>query len=135
MNDKLHGIDHCQKVPHLGVGYMHAEGDNSPYQVDGISYCGRCHFALSTPVPMDQLESARTAGHAEEAGPGFDLDAFVLAVIDKYIKFAPGAYQPIHAGCLKEALRDALYGDRFICIDGPSLHRSLYGLRGCEVRE
>lgn len=41
-----HGID-CEKVPHTGEGYLHGENDNLPYDVDGWSYCGRCHKVLS----------------------------------------------------------------------------------------
>jgi len=37
-----HGID-CPKVPHFGEGYLHAKDDDSPYSVDGVIYCGRCH--------------------------------------------------------------------------------------------
>lgn len=35
----------CVKVPHKpGVGYLHDESDDSPYDVDGVKYCGRCHY-------------------------------------------------------------------------------------------
>ncbi len=37
-----HGVD-CEKVRHLGGGYLHAAYDDSPYDVDGVPYCGRCH--------------------------------------------------------------------------------------------
>jgi hypothetical protein len=33
----------CVKVPHAGTGYLHAEDDDGPYDVDGVLYCGRCH--------------------------------------------------------------------------------------------
>jgi hypothetical protein len=46
----------CEKVPHepdpriphqrLGrnEGWLHAADDDSPYFVDGLRYCGRCHY-------------------------------------------------------------------------------------------
>ena len=37
----------CLKVPHVGDGYMHDESDDSPYDVDGVYYCGRCHYQLA----------------------------------------------------------------------------------------
>lgn len=41
-----HGIN-CPKVPHLGrAGLLHAENDDKPYDVDGVTYCGRCHLHL-----------------------------------------------------------------------------------------
>ncbi len=42
----LHGLT-CQKRAHTGTGYLHGEDDDTPYAVDGVSYCGRCHHALS----------------------------------------------------------------------------------------
>ena len=41
-----HGFD-CGKVPHEAEGYLHSATDDSPYDVDGLTYCGRCHEALS----------------------------------------------------------------------------------------
>lgn len=40
-----HGVD-CVKAPHTGEGYLHAEDDDRPYDVDGCSYCGRCHMGF-----------------------------------------------------------------------------------------
>ncbi len=42
-----HGID-CEKVIHrkAGGGYFHADDDDTPYNVDGAKYCGRCHHCL-----------------------------------------------------------------------------------------
>lgn len=42
---EVHG-ENCRKVNHLGVGYLHGDADDSPYDVDGLMYCGRCHLAL-----------------------------------------------------------------------------------------
>lgn len=36
----------CKKVPHIQKGgYLHAANDDSPFDVDGVMYCGRCHSA------------------------------------------------------------------------------------------
>lgn len=45
MNDWRHGVD-CQKVPHIGTGHLHMANDDTPYDVDGVWYCGRCHVFL-----------------------------------------------------------------------------------------
>lgn len=44
-NDEEHGVN-CGKVAHVGDGHLHGEDDDSPYDVDGCLYCGRCHKAL-----------------------------------------------------------------------------------------
>lgn len=37
----------CEKAQHgERGGYLHAADDDSPYDVDGCSYCGRCHHAI-----------------------------------------------------------------------------------------
>ena len=41
----IHGRT-CEKVPHARDGYLHSEDDDTPYDVDGVRYCGRCHMAL-----------------------------------------------------------------------------------------
>lgn len=43
-----HG-ENCNKFEHdpEGSGYLHDERDDTPYEVDGMSYCGRCHRALT----------------------------------------------------------------------------------------
>jgi hypothetical protein len=33
----------CEKVLHTGEGYLHGEDDDTPFLVDGVTYCGRCH--------------------------------------------------------------------------------------------
>jgi hypothetical protein len=50
-----HGIE-CKKVAHIGSGYLHQSYDDSPYDVDGMYYCGRCHTALGK-VILDELEN------------------------------------------------------------------------------
>jgi len=40
-----HGVT-CKKAPHTRGGYLHGENDDTPYNVDGCNYCGRCHIAL-----------------------------------------------------------------------------------------
>lgn len=41
----VHGVT-CEKVAHTRDGHLHAEDDDTPYDVDGVSYCGRCHRSL-----------------------------------------------------------------------------------------
>jgi len=38
----------CPKVAHSDPegGYLHDDNDDSPYGVDGVDYCGRCHRVL-----------------------------------------------------------------------------------------
>ena len=38
----IHGVN-CEKVLHMGTGYLHGQQDDTIYDVDGITYCGRCH--------------------------------------------------------------------------------------------
>lgn len=43
------GVMTCPKMPHdnPNSGYLHAADDDSPYSVDGLLYCGRCHYSCS----------------------------------------------------------------------------------------
>lgn len=42
----MHGYS-CEKVPHtFKTGYSHSDDDDTPYDVGGILYCGRCHIFL-----------------------------------------------------------------------------------------
>jgi hypothetical protein len=44
--DIVHGKT-CEKKPHdKWGGYLHGEDDDTPYDVDGWKYCGRCHQVL-----------------------------------------------------------------------------------------
>jgi hypothetical protein len=47
----VHGRD-CPKAPHVSGknGYLHDEKDNGIYDVDGVPYCGRCHYWMGCPV-------------------------------------------------------------------------------------
>ena len=42
-----HGVN-CHKAAHshLRNGYLHTRDDDTPYDVDGVAYCGRCHLVL-----------------------------------------------------------------------------------------
>lgn len=41
-----HGVN-CRKAAHTkDSGYSHSEIDDGPCDVDGVSYCGRCHNCL-----------------------------------------------------------------------------------------
>jgi hypothetical protein len=45
-----HGKD-CPKVPHSPeVPYCHEVSWDGDYEIDGVSYCGRCHYWLGCPV-------------------------------------------------------------------------------------
>lgn len=36
--------ENCEKIQHdPDVGYLHDRDDDTPYDVDGVMYCGRCH--------------------------------------------------------------------------------------------
>lgn len=69
----------CDKAPHddrMG-GYLHDENDDSPYDVDGVAYCGRCHVAIAshaassaTPTPgpthntlMEEIAATASASY------------------------------------------------------------------------
>lgn len=41
-----HGVN-CKKEPHVRDGYLHDERDDTPYDIDGQMYCGRCHTAMN----------------------------------------------------------------------------------------
>lgn len=50
----VHGVN-CKKVAHdFRGGYLHDAYDDTPYNVDGISYCGRCHTAIPAPAPASK---------------------------------------------------------------------------------
>ncbi len=38
-----HGTGRCEKKPHGAGGYLHLPEYDGPYDVDGVTYCGRCH--------------------------------------------------------------------------------------------
>ena len=40
-----HGVN-CPKAAHDGTGHLHSELDDGPYDVDGVTYCGRCHTSI-----------------------------------------------------------------------------------------
>lgn len=46
VQDKIIHGKNCKKQVHLWPGYAHSEDDDSPYDVDGVSYCGRCHLVM-----------------------------------------------------------------------------------------
>lgn len=49
----VHGTN-CKKAQHEERGgYLHAEDDDSPYYVDGLAYCGRCHHWMPPPNTSD----------------------------------------------------------------------------------
>lgn len=50
----MHGKD-CPKVQHIGAGYLHEHDDDTPYEVDGLWYCGRCHGWMGVKVMSSSL--------------------------------------------------------------------------------
>lgn len=44
-DDLIHGVN-CEKVTHIGDGYLHSLDDDTTYYIDGIECCGRCHHAM-----------------------------------------------------------------------------------------
>jgi hypothetical protein len=56
-----HGFD-CPKAAHKGRGHLHAENDDSPYHVDGVRYCGRCHAYFPVPAPSDVAKAKEIMG-------------------------------------------------------------------------
>lgn len=61
----LHGAGQCEKIEHGGrTGYLHGPEDDSPYDVDGLKYCGRCHCWI--PPAYSMSESTAPEGHKEE---------------------------------------------------------------------
>ncbi len=36
----------CEKEVHNGKGYLHDAKDDSPFNMGGMTYCGRCHFLV-----------------------------------------------------------------------------------------
>ena len=65
-----HGKD-CEKVPHTGDGYLHAEDDDTPYGVDSVMYCGRCHVAIAN--HCSALPIARKTRASVDLGGGKSL--------------------------------------------------------------
>lgn len=55
----------CHKVAHVREGSLHGEDYDGPYDVDGMAYCGRCHFGIE---PGDELELAEPA-KLDDGGP------------------------------------------------------------------
>lgn len=55
-----HGVD-CRKVLHkTGTAYEHGEYDDNSYDVDGVSYCGRCHVWMGALADSDNALSQHT---------------------------------------------------------------------------
>lgn len=54
-----HGYN-CPKKPHAPgcTGYMHDENDDRAYDVDGETYCGRCHVWLPECQPAAEAAAA-----------------------------------------------------------------------------
>jgi hypothetical protein len=56
-----HGVGQCHKVHHDDTGgYLHGANDDRPYDVDGATYCGRCHRWMPNSEGESRAASART---------------------------------------------------------------------------
>ena len=44
-DERHHGVT-CPKAVHKSEGYLHDADDDGPYDVEGMIYCGRCHYWL-----------------------------------------------------------------------------------------
>lgn len=53
----------CPKAPHDNPsgGYLHGEDDDRPYDVDGMLYCGRCHFGCDKEGRCEHLANRRSS--------------------------------------------------------------------------
>lgn len=70
-----HGID-CIKVEHENRScYMHEPDDDTPYDVDGVSYCGRCHRVMPH-TECDECEG-RGIVNQQEADSGMVITEWV----------------------------------------------------------
>ena len=69
MREPTHRGD-CQKIVHSGSGYLHADDDDSPYDVDGVTYCGRCHRAIDVLPEVENTESFDQELTSSPAGGG-----------------------------------------------------------------
>lgn len=51
VHSPVHGLT-CTKVIHRkGEGYLHDQDYDGPYDVDWVTYCGRCHTWLDAATP------------------------------------------------------------------------------------
>ena len=59
-----HDEHRCKKVEHIEDGYyLHTADYDGPYDIDGVTYCGRCHWEYVKPrfgadqLPLEPEES------------------------------------------------------------------------------
>lgn len=74
----IHGKD-CPKAPHESPGMLHSIDDDSPYTVDGVTYCGRCHEYIPSndkpkhPVIFEDIQAPYVFSPEEIAQMNVDL--------------------------------------------------------------
>lgn len=87
----VHGVN-CEKVQHAAVlnlgnkqpmGYLHPMDDDSPYDVDGVWYCGRCHVVLPNYEPPKKQKEKPVKQETME------LTAEAPPTAEEYIPDAP----------------------------------------------
>jgi hypothetical protein len=90
----------CPKAPHNGEGYLHGKDDDSPYTVDGVNYCGRCHRVINAaPAPekgeAKEIEMApcNTCRYYSDKYDGI-CEACCLPDEDYYSNYKPAAPAP-----------------------------------------
>ena len=62
------GSPTCEKVRHIGDGYLHSEDEDGPYDIDGVHYCGRCHLAMDC-HPAKEPEAPKPAKKTRNRRP------------------------------------------------------------------
>ena len=62
----------CPKMPHTRGGEMHGPDDDRPYEVDGLLYCGRCHYSVNATTRL--CENPATVSRPVVASEGGTRD-------------------------------------------------------------
>lgn len=136
----------CPKAPHDSrQGYMHAEDDDTPYSVDGVLYCGRCHSLAHT------TSASREAAYAVEEAAWFrwlrdnpQSGAYIAVLVAKNRPFGPDLGATMNSGEVIGVMEDAKQpeyryavppsGGVSEAMTGDGLLKRLDSLRGYERR-
>lgn len=92
------GEPHCPKAPHDNPngGYLHGADDDSPYSVDGVRYCGRCHYMCDATGRCENPARPPAGEDAPNRHRGLRslLDALVVEAreeLDAYYEYGAGS--------------------------------------------
>ena len=125
-----HGVS-CPKVAHIGAGYLHGPDDDRPYDVDGVTYCGRCHgwlgAALPPAAPASAPDTPGTVGDIIERAsqledelrahvPTLVRHASVRDVIERHIRAALTAGRAAPASPKRHLSHCPAHPDNAMCI-------------------